>query len=227
MHYHHDDHPVDYGQHHLAPHLCGGDELEAGRDLRVKLLGELLGHGAEHLHGAQGCNEGGQLTVGDQRTVYLTEEIAHYQDEDDGYHIGRRAGKTDGGQQARGGYQIHEYGAQSAEHGAHRQVDAAAYYNEAHAKSYDALIGVVAQNIQPGHAHLPEHAAEGAGVYPHDYALDKHHHHQGEYCGEQGVVGPFILKPAQSTSIVFKPCLFHFHTHSLSFCLPPVARYMI
>ena len=48
------------------------------------MLGQVLGDGAEDLHGAQGGDEGGQLAVGDEHAVEPAQQRAEDQAHGDG-----------------------------------------------------------------------------------------------------------------------------------------------
>ena len=189
MHQHHHGHPVDDGQDHLTADLGGGQQLEAVGHLRVKLLGQLLGNGAEDLHGAQRGDEGRQLTVGDQAAVHLAEQHAQHQHQNDGDDIRADTGNAHLGQQTvRGRDEVHQYCAQCAHHGADRQIDSAGDDDEAHAKRDDAGVCIVAQNVQPRAAHGAEHAAHGTDIDGLHHALDQHHDDQRKDGGEHGVL---------------------------------------
>ena len=117
MHYHNDHKPVDYRENDLSADLCGCDELEAVRNLGVEVLSQLLGHGAEYFHRAEGRDKRGQLAVGHKSAVERAEHVAGGDDDGACNGICGRAGDAHSGKKSvRRLDKVHEDSAERAEH---------------------------------------------------------------------------------------------------------------
>ena len=189
-----DGQPVEDGHDVEAADFQVGDLEEALGHGGVGVLGQVLGDGAEDLHGAQGGDEGGQLAVGDEHAVEPAQQRAEDQAHGDGDDVGGHAGDAHAGQQAGGAavHHHHDHSAHGHQGGADGQINAAGDDDEGHAQGDDAHGGVVAQDVEPvgqQGEHQLAHAAL-AEVVDHDGGLDDDHQDQHQAGADQGVLLP-------------------------------------
>ena len=183
MHQNDNGDPIDDRQNHLPVDLGRGDRLETCRNCRIEFLGQLLGHRAENLHGAEGIDKRRKLSVRHQRPVQMTENISDADQDNDRQSISKRSGQPDLEKQAEIRLdEVQQDRAQAAQHGPNGKVDPAGDNDETHPQRDDARVSVVPQDVQPGHTHFREQPGKGTGVIPHDHALDQNHHQQREQC---------------------------------------------
>ena len=128
--------------------------------------------------------------MGDQNTVQLAQQPAHNKGSDNRNNVRHGASDTHSRQRTDGFIQqIHGGSADGTQHGANGQVNAAGDDDKAHSQGNHAGIGVIAQNIQPGHEDLRHGNADGMGDHNPNHALQDNHDNQGKDRGGNAAPG--------------------------------------